>query len=105
MTDARRPSAQTCAVLTALAAHPTAWRYGYELGREVALQGGSLYPILMRLRDRGWLEAAWESEPDPGRPARHLYRLTPSGLAEVQELMTPRPATPSRQVLQPRRSW
>jgi hypothetical protein len=29
--------------------------------------------------DRGLLEAAWEESPPPGRPARHLYRLTPQG--------------------------
>jgi DNA-binding PadR family transcriptional regulator len=39
-----------------------------------------MYPILMRLADRGLLEADWESDPMPGRPPRHLYRLTGAGL-------------------------
>ena len=80
MASARRPSAQTLAVLRAFAAEPSAWRYGYELGREVGLQAGSLYPILMRLSDRELLEASWEPDPPPGRPPRHLYRLTGSGV-------------------------
>jgi PadR family transcriptional regulator, regulatory protein PadR len=80
MPKARRPSAQTAAILRALAADPSRWRYGYELGLEVGLQTGSLYPILMRLSDRGLLESAWESEPPPGRPPRHLYRLTGEGV-------------------------
>jgi PadR family transcriptional regulator PadR len=79
MTRSRRPSAQTLRVLGALAAEPRGWRYGYELGAEVGLRSGSLYPILVRLSDRGLLEAAWESDAPPGRPPRHLYRLTASG--------------------------
>ena len=65
MARGRRPSPQTVAVLGALAAEPTAWRYGYELGLEVGLKAGSLYPILIRLADRGLLEAA-----RPGRLTR-----------------------------------
>jgi len=70
----------------ALAARPADWRYGYELGREVGLKAGSLYPILIRLADRGLLEASWENGPPSGRPPRHLYRLTASGLATAAEL-------------------
>ena len=66
-------------MLRALAADPATWRYGYELGRQVGLKAGSLYPILIRLADRKLLETRWETPP-PGRPARHLYRLTPAGL-------------------------
>jgi DNA-binding PadR family transcriptional regulator len=73
-------------VLTALAADPSARRYGYELGQEVGLKAGSLYPILIRLCDRGLLEPAWESEPPPGRPPRHLYRLTGAGVRLAREL-------------------
>jgi DNA-binding PadR family transcriptional regulator len=67
-------------VLRALAADPAGWRYGYELGRQVGLKAGSLYPILMRLADRQLLEARGEPQPPPGRPPRHLYRLTSAGL-------------------------
>jgi PadR family transcriptional regulator PadR len=77
---ARRPSSQTLALLRALAEDPSAWRYGYELASEVRLRSGSLYPILIRLSDRGLLEARWETEPASGRPPRHLYRLTALGL-------------------------
>jgi DNA-binding PadR family transcriptional regulator len=92
VTRNRRPSPQTAAVLTALAADPTAWRHGYELGQEIGLKAGSLYPILMRLCDRGLLEAAWEQDPPQGRPARHLYRLTATGL----ELAASLSAAPDR---------
>jgi PadR family transcriptional regulator PadR len=82
----RRPSAQTLAVLRAFAAEPSAWRYGYELGQEVGLKAGSLYPILIRLSDRELLEASWESDPPPGRPPRHLYRLTGAGVRFAVEM-------------------
>jgi DNA-binding PadR family transcriptional regulator len=75
-------------VLRALISEPATWRYGYELGQEVGLKAGSLYPILIRLADRGLLEASWEkqSEESAGRPPRHLYRLTGAGQELAREL-------------------
>ena len=81
----RPPSAQAIKVLRALAADPAQWRYGYDLATEVHLKSGSLYPILVRLADRGLLETSWE----PGlasRPPRHLYRLTLAGREFVAAL-------------------
>ena len=74
----RPPSAQAIKVLRALAADPARWRYGYDLTGEVHLKSGSLYPILVRLADRGLLETSWEPSVD-SRPPRHLYRLTGAG--------------------------
>jgi DNA-binding PadR family transcriptional regulator len=81
MTRARRPSAQTTAVVLALAQAPAAWHYGYQLCQHLDLKAGSVYPILMRLADRGLLETAWERDAPDGRPPRHLYRLTGPGRA------------------------
>ena len=86
MTRSRRPSPQTTAVLLALAEKPTAWRYGYELYQQLGLKPGSLYPILVRLADRGLLETTWDTDLPAGRPPRHLYRLTGSGRALATEL-------------------
>ena len=86
MTRTRRLSPQTLTVLNALAASPSTWRYGYELGSEVGLPSGSLYPILVRLSDRGLLEAKWEESSAAGRPPRHLYRLTADGLEHATAL-------------------
>ena len=99
MTRTRRPSAQTAAVLLNLADQPIEWRYGYELCQELEIKAGSMYPILIRLADRGLLETSWETETPSGRPPRHLYRLTASGLALAATL----PATyEGRMGLQPR---
>jgi PadR family transcriptional regulator PadR len=73
------------AVLQALASEPARWRHGYELGRQIDLKAGSLYPILMRLNDRGLLESSWESRTPAGRPPRHLYRLTATGARVAAE--------------------
>jgi DNA-binding PadR family transcriptional regulator len=86
MPRTRRPSAQTTAVVLALAEEPTAWRYGYQLCRQLDIKPGSLYPILIRLADRGLLETAWDNDVPAGRPPRHLYRLTGSGRALAAEL-------------------
>jgi PadR family transcriptional regulator PadR len=79
----RRPSPQTTAVLEALAEEPTVWRYGYDLCQQLGMKAGSMYPILMRLADRGMLETTWATEAEPGRPPRHLCRLTGTGLASL----------------------
>jgi DNA-binding PadR family transcriptional regulator len=91
------------AVLLAFAEDPTVWRYGYELGQEVGLKAGSLYPILIRLSDRGLVESSWETGPPSGRPPRHLYRLTDEGVA-LAATVRQAPAAP-RIVLEPRSAW
>lgn len=95
----RAPSPQTMRVIRALAADPARWRHGYDLSTETGLKAGSLYPILVRLADRSLLEGTWEENPPQGRPARHLYRLTPAGL----ELAASEAAAPAVTGTQPRR--
>jgi PadR family transcriptional regulator, regulatory protein PadR len=70
-------------VLAALYARPSEWQHGYILAQQTGLKSGTLYPILIRLADRGLVEACWQEEPAPGRPRRHLYRLTAEGLASA----------------------
>lgn len=78
-------SPQTLAVLSALLAEPGAWRHGLSLSKQTGLKSGTLYPLLIRLSDHGFLEAQWVGPERPGRPARHVYRLTPSGVALARE--------------------
>jgi PadR family transcriptional regulator PadR len=78
---ARRPdtSPQTLLVLAALLERPDSWQYGYDLSRRLQLRSGTLYPILVRLWERGCLETRWEEPERPSRPPRHTYRLTAAG--------------------------
>lgn len=97
----RAPSPQTAAVLLALAETSGAWRYGYDLCQELGLKPGTLYPILMRLADRGLLETAWETDAPAGRPPRHMYRLTGQGRKSVAELAASTRAKARRIRLEP----
>lgn len=98
----RKPSRQTRAVLLALAETPNAWRHGYDLCRRTGLKAGSMYPILMRLADRGLLETDWERDAPPGRPPRHLYRLTGLGAELAAELAAAPAPAPTRTRLRAR---
>jgi len=86
MKRSRRASPQTASVVIALASEPQAWRYGYDLCQETGLKAGTMYPILMRLADQGLLETVWERIRVPGRPPRHLYRLSSSGRVLARDL-------------------
>lgn len=82
----RNRSPQSQAVLAALLAKPSKWTYGYALSKETGLKSGTLYPILMRLHDQGFLEDGWRDSGEPGRPPRHIYRLTPQGVDLAREV-------------------
>ncbi|MEV4411330.1 helix-turn-helix transcriptional regulator [Catellatospora sp. NPDC049609] len=74
-------------VLAALVADPAGDHYGMTLMQAAGLPSGTLYPILARLTEAGWLEKRWE-EIDPaaaGRPARAYYRLTPAALPTARQ--------------------
>ena len=83
MKPRREFSPQTLLVLAALCEQPSQWQHGYALAQQTGLKSGTLYPILIRLSDRGLVGACWQEEPQPGRPRRHLYRLTADGLASA----------------------
>jgi PadR family transcriptional regulator, regulatory protein PadR len=76
-----RLSRQTLTVLDALLTRPGQWVHGYPLSQTTGIPSGTLYPILMRLEKLHWLETCWEEPKTPGRPPRHLYRLTGSARA------------------------
>ena len=89
MTADFRLTRTTAKVLLALAEQPQAWRYGYDLSRQTGLKSGTLYPLLMRLAERGWLQTRWEDSGLAGRPPRHMYRLTGDGQAQAAALAAP----------------
>jgi DNA-binding PadR family transcriptional regulator len=84
---ARKPrsSKQTNQLLAVLANDAERWRHGYDLSQETGLKSGTLYPLLIRLSDQGWLEARWTEPEREGRPPRHEYRLTEEGAAVARE--------------------
>ena len=79
----RRGVAGPC-ILALLAGGP---RYGLEIVKELDAAGqlltsqGTVYPLLGRLSDAGWVTSRWEVV-DGGRPRRY-YDITEAGLGEL----------------------
>ena len=79
--ELKRGSAELL-ILSLLDARP---RHGYDLSKLIETRSGgdlkfhidSLYPLLYRLEERGWIKGAWVERPDERR--RRVYKLTPEG--------------------------
>jgi transcriptional regulator len=60
-------------------------RHGYEISKLIGARSAgqlrfhvaSLYPLLYRLEERGWLRGRWVEK--PGQRRRRYYSLTPEG--------------------------
>lgn len=79
MTRSRSLSPAARRVLAALVQAGATGRHGYDLCREAQIKSGTLYPLLIRLEAQGYLAADWKDSGVPGRPPRHVYRLTAAG--------------------------
>ena len=79
--ELKRGSAELL-ILSLLEARP---RHGYDLSKLIEKRSGgqlkfhidSLYPLLYRLEERGWIKGTWVEKADERR--RRFYRLTPQG--------------------------
>jgi PadR family transcriptional regulator PadR len=81
-----RMTSQTLKVLSAIMSAGGRELSGAEISQEARLASGTLYPMLMRLEQCGWLESRWETE-DPQalrRPRRRYYRITGVGKTRAQ---------------------
>lgn len=84
LTHLRRGTLEYC-ILATLAGEAS---YGQELARSLGGAGslvdseGTIYPLLARLRRRGWVETAWRDSPHG--PPRRYYDLTPDGRRALQ---------------------
>jgi DNA-binding PadR family transcriptional regulator len=65
--------------------------YGLMIAQNAGRKAGSVYPILARLEEAGWVESCWEREERAERgPRRRFYRLSPDGLAAARALLIDR---------------
>ena len=79
--ELKRGSAELL-ILSVLEARP---RHGYDLSKLIHARSGgqltfhidSLYPLLYRLEERGWIKGTWVEKPDERR--RRFYKLTAAG--------------------------
>ncbi len=70
------------------------WRHGYDLMQATGIKSGTLYPLLIRLKDSGLLECQWSEPAAKDRHPRHLYRLTKKGVSFAQNLLESRAHRP-----------
>jgi DNA-binding PadR family transcriptional regulator len=75
--------------------------WGLALAKAVERAPGTVYPILSRLEDLGWIVGDWEGESDHPGPRRRYYRLTDEGRLEAVALVAAR-ARPVAAVPTPR---
>jgi len=79
--ELKRGSAELL-ILSLLDARP---RHGYDLSKLIESRSeghlkfhiDSLYPLLYRLEERGWIKGTWVEKPDERR--RRVYKLTSEG--------------------------
>lgn len=77
----------TLKVLGVMIDDPASDHYGLDLAKRAGTKISSVYPILLRLEQAGWL-TSHEEEIDPaeaGRPRRRLYRLTETGAQATRQ--------------------
>lgn len=78
---------QTLKVLRAFTSQPTRPLAGSDIMKEKRIWSGTLYPILGRLEEAGWLRSEWEAT-DPreeGRPRKRFYWITALGQQKANE--------------------
>jgi PadR family transcriptional regulator, regulatory protein PadR len=101
MTRRPRMRLQTQLVLRAMLEDPAAERYGLQLCAETGLPSGTIYPIVARLDQVGWVESSWEEPSEhiaEGHPRRRHYRLTEERAEQARDAL----ARVSRSRRQPR---
>lgn len=55
--------------------------WGYRICSKAGLGSGTVYPILERLEQAGWITGVWENGQPTDRPRRRLYSMTADGRA------------------------
>ncbi|MEE4540357.1 helix-turn-helix transcriptional regulator [Streptomyces sp. V4-01] len=83
-----RPTIAVLDVLLAATDDQPPW--GLSICMDADLGSGTVYPILDRLLNVGWVESHEETGPHPGRPARRYYRLTGAGRAATRAALNAR---------------
>jgi PadR family transcriptional regulator PadR len=73
--------------------HGSGGVFGTEIMDSTDLRSGTVYPILAKLEELGWVVSNWEDQSLAAaqkRPARRYYRLTGLGESSAREYCAPR---------------
>jgi DNA-binding PadR family transcriptional regulator len=65
--------------------------HGWAVVTETSLAGGTVYPILQRLENIGWVTSRWDHT-QTGRPPRRYYRVVEAHRREAAGLVAARMA-------------
>jgi len=87
LTDELKKGSAEFLLMSLLEAEP---RHGYELQKLIESRSkgvltfhvASLYPLLYRMEERGWIVGRWVEK--AGERRRRFYRLTPAGKAALE---------------------
>jgi PadR family transcriptional regulator PadR len=65
--------------------------HGWGVMKKTKRSGPTVYGVLDRLEDCGWITGYWEElRPEDSRPRRRFYQLTPEGEAGIRILLEQR---------------
>jgi DNA-binding transcriptional MerR regulator/DNA-binding PadR family transcriptional regulator len=65
--------------------------HGWAILKATKRAGPTVYGVLDRLEDAGWVTGRWEDQPpNANTPRRRLYRLTPGGVVAARDLLASR---------------
>jgi DNA-binding PadR family transcriptional regulator len=68
-----------------------AQHYGLAIAKRTKMKTGSVFPILARLENLGWVTSRWESPADrPTGPRRRIYEVTTDGAARARTILRER---------------
>ena len=76
--------------------------HGWAIIKESQRGGPTVYKILERMAEMGWLTARWDDRPtEPNKPRRRYYRLTGEGAVQARQLIAERRPSTTPSVLRP----
>lgn len=83
-TRVTKPTVTVARYLLALGKSST---YGLEIGHHTDLGSASVYAVLDRFEEYGWVDSDWEADSRRRGARRRLYRVTLEGTTELKALV------------------
>lgn len=65
--------------------------HGWAIIKATKRSGPTVYGVIDRLEGASWIAGRWEDQhPEPNKPRRRFYQLTPTGVVEARALLAAR---------------
>jgi DNA-binding PadR family transcriptional regulator len=87
MAAIERKTKTTIAVVRALFTLPESERHGFGIALASSCRAGTVYKILDRLMEDGWLSFRWEPNPNDKNPPRKVFSFTERGGREASAFL------------------